>query len=130
MVALIDKGQADHRICKATLKSLTPPLITTWPCITETMHFLKILRGWEGQNTLWTLIERDMIRIHVPNADEWKRVRELMEQYRDTPMACADASLVALAEFTGFRTVFTLDNDFYVYRIHGKDSFEVIPPRG
>jgi uncharacterized protein len=91
------------------------------------MHFLKVLRGWEGQDALWALIEQDMIRIHTPNADDWKRVRELMEQYRDTPMACADASLVSLAELKGFKSIFTLDSDFYFYRIHGKESFEVIP---
>ena len=127
MVALIDKGQADHRRCKAALKILTRPLLTTWPCITEAMHFLRALRGWGGQKTLWTLIEKDMIRIHTPSADEWKRVGELMERYHDTPMDCADASLVALAELQGLRTIFTLDRDFFVYRIHGKDPFEIVP---
>lgn len=127
MVAIIDKGQNDHRRCKAALKALPPPLITTWSCITETMHFLKLLRGWEGQEALWSFIEQDKIRIHAPNADEWKRIRELMRQYQNVPMDCADASLVALAELTGSKTVFTLDSDFFIYRIHGKDTFNVTP---
>jgi uncharacterized protein len=50
-----------------------------------------------------------------------------MERYKDTPMDCADATLVALAEKTGHKSVFTLDNDFFVYRINGKDSFVVTP---
>ena len=39
----------------------------------------------------------------------------------------ADASLVALAEASGVKKVFTLDTDFYIYRIHSKDSFDVTP---
>jgi predicted nucleic acid-binding protein len=42
-------------------------------------------------------------------------------------MDFADASLVALAERRQLRKVFTLDRDFYVYRIDGKDAFEVLP---
>lgn len=42
-------------------------------------------------------------------------------------MDLADASLVALAEASGLKQVFTLDTDFYVYRIADKDSFDVIP---
>jgi uncharacterized protein len=50
-----------------------------------------------------------------------------MEQYQDTPMDLADASLVVLAEVTGLKRIFTLDSDFYVYKINGKDSFDVVP---
>ena len=50
-----------------------------------------------------------------------------MEQYKDTPMDLADASLVVLAEVLNVRRIFTLDSDFYVYRIHGKEDFEVFP---
>jgi len=42
------------------------------------------------------------------------------------PMDLADASLVATAETLGIRQIFTLDSDFYVYRLHGTDAFEVI----
>ena len=54
------------------------------------------------------------------------RLLELMEQYRDRPMDFADASLVLLAEQTGYRQILTLDSDFFFYRIHGRESFEVL----
>lgn len=41
-----------------------------------------------------------------------------MEQYRGTPMDLADASLVATAEVLNLSRIFTLDSDFYVYRIN------------
>lgn len=55
------------------------------------------------------------------------RLLELMEQYRDRPMDFADASLVLLAEQTSYRQILTLDSDFFFYRIHGRESFEVLP---
>ncbi len=51
----------------------------------------------------------------------------LMEQYRDTPMDLADASLVATAEQRGLSQIFTLDHHFRIYRLGGARSFEVVP---
>ena len=50
-----------------------------------------------------------------------------MEQYHDTPMDLADASLVTAAEALNLTRIFTLDTDFYVYRFNNTDVFEVVP---
>ena len=50
-----------------------------------------------------------------------------MEQYRDTPMDFADASLVIAAEILNLTQIFTLDSDFYVYQINGTTPFKVVP---
>lgn len=54
-------------------------------------------------------------------------MQALMAQYRNMPMDLADASLVAAAEALRLTTIFTLDSDFYVYRVNGKTPFEVVP---
>jgi len=41
----------------------------------------------------------------------------LMAQYADVPMDLADSSIVAVSESTRFRKVFTVDSDFYIYRM-------------
>jgi hypothetical protein len=51
----------------------------------------------------------------------------LMEQYLDTPMDLADASLVVAAETLGLRRVFTLDRHFYAYRLADGSALEVVP---
>jgi len=43
-------------------------------------------------------------------------------------MDLADATLVAFAEEHGHRRIFTLDSDFHVYRIRGRQRSEVVPP--
>ena len=52
-----------------------------------------------------------------------------MDQYGERPMDLADATLVAYAEEQKLRTIFTLDADFTVYRLHGRHRFETIPAR-
>jgi hypothetical protein len=128
MVALIDEGQQEiHLTCAAAHQSIIGPLLTTWPCFTEAMYFLYRLRGWEGQDTLWDFVDRGALVLHILDESEWKRMRSLMEKYQDTPMDLADASRVAVAEARGLNRIFTLDSDFYIYRINNKDSFEIVP---
>ena len=41
-------------------------------------------------------------------------------------MDLADATLVLVAENTGYRQILTLDSDFLFYRIGDRDTFDVI----
>jgi predicted nucleic acid-binding protein len=91
------------------------------------MYFLGHLTGWSGQEALWNLLSQKALFVHTPNLITTERIRTLMQKYKDTPMDLADASLVTLAEETGLSRIFTLDSDFYIYRINGKDNFDVIP---
>jgi predicted nucleic acid-binding protein len=91
------------------------------------MHLLFRAGGYPAQEALWAFVSQDVLRFHTPGEDEWVRMRALMDEYRDTPMDLADASVVAAAEALGVRRVFTLDTHFYFYRLNGTDSFEVVP---
>jgi uncharacterized protein len=52
---------------------------------------------------------------------------ELMHKYHDTPMDLADASMVAIAESLGQQRMFTLDSDFYVYRLADDSALQILP---
>lgn len=127
LVALVDEAQEYHTVCIETARQFKSPMITTLPCFTEALYFLKRLRGWTGQQALWRFWETRLLLIHDTNPAEYQRMRILMEQYKDTPMDFADASLVTAAEQLELKRIFTLDSDFYVYRINGKTAFDVIP---
>lgn len=130
LIALIDRGQGDiHARCVATSQTLVGPLLTTWPCFTEAMYFLAELRGWHGQQALWNIWDNGALVLHYADDLECQRMKVLMEKYRDTPMDLADASLVAAAERLNLKRIFTLDSDFYVYRINDRDAFTVVPER-
>ena len=96
------------------LATVRDGLITTSPAFTEAMHLVHRLRGHEGQRALWAMRRTGPLEIANP---DWDRSEALMRQYRDTPMDLADATLVALAEALGERTILTLDADFLIYRV-------------
>jgi predicted nucleic acid-binding protein len=128
LVALIDRTDAHHAQCVATLATLPGGgLLTTWACLTEAMYLLYGGLGWRGQDELWGYVSDGLLRLHATEDNEWERVRELMRTYADTPMDLADASLVAAAEALRQRRVFTIDSDFYVYRQRQGHAFEVVP---
>lgn len=51
----------------------------------------------------------------------------LINKYRDIPMDLADASLLAAAEGQRLQRIFTLDSDFYIYRLADGSALECIP---
>ena len=126
-VALFDPSEVDHERCLDALGRLSGPLVTTWPVVTEAMYLLGRGRGWAGQKSLWELIVRKGVDIRIPADAEPSRTAVLMEKYADLPMDLADASLVALAEKIGSTSVFTLDDDFLVYRLPKGKRFKCIP---
>jgi len=126
LIALIDRGQAAHQACVEALDRLRPPFVTTWPVWTEALH-LAARGGWPAQRLLWQLLSSLEMELVAPDADGRARIQALMERYRDLPMSLADASLVAVAERTGARRVFTLDGHFRVYRAPGRGGFELLP---
>ena len=127
LVALIDRGEADHERCVEASSNLTAPMVTTWPALTEAMYLVGGAGGWKAQDALWTLLERGDLRLAPLGESLQSRTRALMSKYRDTPMDCADASLVAVAEELNVSRIFTLDRDFQVYRWKGRRKFEVVP---
>jgi len=127
LVALIDANEPDHERCRHALKAIRPPLLTTWPTLTEAMYLLGRAAGWKGQEALWTLVLREDLQVAASSSDQNKRAAELMERYSDRPMDLADATLVALAEERGLKRIFTLDSDFHIYRLHDREHFEVVP---
>jgi uncharacterized protein len=128
LVALIDRDDANHERCVATLAQLPAGgLLTTWPAFTEAMYLLGRAGGLQAQDTLWGYLADGLVRLLPPEPHEIARMRALMRQYRDTPMDLADASLVVAAERLGVQRIFSLDRHFRVDRIHGSAAFEVIP---
>jgi predicted nucleic acid-binding protein len=127
LIALIDRGEADHARCVAALEQITLPMVTTWPAFTEAMYLLGEAAGWNGQSALWRLVERADVQIADVSLAMCGQMRVLMERYSDLPMDLADASLVALAEERGIDRIFTLDSGFRVYRLPRGRAFTLLP---
>jgi predicted nucleic acid-binding protein len=91
------------------------------------MCLLSRAGGRAGQEALWALVLSGRLDIAEQARPALERSAQLMAKYADLPMDLADATLVALAEERGDRRVFTLDTDFQVYRLHGRQRFDILP---
>ena len=127
LIALLDKNDQHHQACVAVVRNLShQTLMTTWLCFTEVIYFLGEEGGYHFQERLWKL-RRDgtLVLLELTEA-EGDLMDAFMAEYQNVPMDAADASLVAIAQNRRFRRLFTLDSDFYIYRLADGSVLEVI----
>ena len=128
LVALVNKNDPNHRRCLDATKRLpVGPLVTTWPCFIEAMYLVFQAGGYSAQAELWRWRTAGRLSLHELTGNEIDRMAALMDKYKDRPMDLADASLVAAAERLGMLRIFTLDSDFYIYRLANGSALECIP---
>jgi predicted nucleic acid-binding protein len=130
LVALIDADEVDHELCRAALGQLELPLSTTWPAFSEAMYLRAHAGGSAGREARWRLVSSERLQVLDLSRPAVARSAELMEKYADLPMDLAGATLLAVAEERGSRRMFTLDSDFQIYRLHGRQRFDVVPAPG
>ena len=126
LLCLVDRTQPKHLAYRNTVRRVASPLLTTWSCLTEAMYLALHRGGWTMQKQLGQLLLNKLLVVYEIQEQDYPRLLELMEQYQDRPMDLADASLVLVAERTGFRRILTLDSDFLFYRIANQGTFDVI----
>lgn len=127
IVALFDEDDDHHSDCTAVLHRLPyGPLVTTWCCFTEAIYLLGGVGGYHFQQRLWRARRDGRITIVHLTDPEADRMDILMGQYANVPMDLADASLIALAESRSLRQVFTVDSDFYIYRLADGSVLEIV----
>lgn len=127
-VALFDPKDSLHNQCKATLRAIRDPLLTTIPVLTEVFHLLS--PASLGSARLREFLLRGGVAIWFLDQAWTERALSLMDRYSDHPMDLADASLIVAAEALQTRKIFTLDRgDFSTYRIrrgHRHEAVEIL----
>src|SRR5438874_9374260 len=128
LIALVDARDRHNGACVATLRQLTPPMVTILPAFTEAMYFAAGAARWAGQERLWMMVERGVVVLRDLEPADLVHARDLMRQYRDVPMDFVDAALVAYAERENLDQIFTLDRrGFSAYRLRGRRPFTIFP---
>ena len=101
-------------------------VVTTWPCIVEASYLLGIPQRFE----LLQWIELGGVVVYPFSPHHLADMAAWMKTYsadNKREMDLADATLVAIAEARHLRRIFTLDEDFTIYRLHGRLAFETVP---
>ena len=55
-----------------------------------------------------------------------QRIRHLIVQYENVPMDYADATLLVTAETRKYKSIFTFDSDFRIYRLEDGAALEIL----
>jgi hypothetical protein len=124
LIALFDASDKYHHEAVNFIKTNKYPLVTTLASITEALHLLDFNRNAQIDFLEW--VHRGAVEIHHIENNDFKRLKELTEKYRDLPMDFADSCLVYIAEKLKLNTIATIDRDFSIYRIQGRRKFQII----
>jgi Predicted nucleic acid-binding protein, contains PIN domain len=119
LIALFDRDDKYHKDIVGFIKDKKYKFVTTTAVITEVTHMLDF--SVDAQILLLEWIMKDGVIFHDIQQRDINRIIELTRKYRDRPMDFADASLVIAAERTGIREIISIDSDFDIYRILGKE---------
>jgi predicted nucleic acid-binding protein len=94
--------------------------VTTLAVFAEVLHFLSRVR--DKQDEFFELVNHQGLIMTDINQHDMPRIAELMKKYDDLPMDFADATLVVAAEKSGLREIISLDSDFDIYRLPGREK--------
>ena len=125
-VALLCRDDAHHTWAREQFGHITGPLLTCEAVVAETC-FLLARNGHDPAKAL-ALVSRGAVRVGMALGDEIGAVQALFERYDNVPASLADACLVRMSELYDRSRVFTLDDDFHIYRRHGRKVIPMLRP--
>lgn len=126
VVALLNRRDRQHAWVRDVLDAVEPPIFTCEAVISEACFLLGRIRG--GQDAVFELLSKDVLKIEFRMRDEIDALRILMRKFANVPMSLADACLVRMTELDPQSMVLTLDSDFRVYRRNRRQAIPTIMP--
>jgi uncharacterized protein len=128
LLATADRSDPDHLASRALLETDAGPLITSALVIAEAAYMITRQIGTQGELALYDSILEGSLVVEDLVDEDWQRIRELVERYKDLPLGGTDASLIALAERFKAVRVATLDHrHFSVVRPQHCAAFQLLP---
>lgn len=123
-----DADDPRHAECSRVLEDHAGQLSVVVPVIVETAWLIESRLGPGSEATFLRAVNSgELARLDLTEQD-WIRVAELVETYRDLGLGSVDASTIAVAERLRIATVATLDRrHFSVVRPRHVGAFELLP---
>ena len=126
LIALFNAKDKHHQSVKKFLKAGHYRYISTLAVFTEVSYMLDF--STDAQRDFYEWVMYKGVIISDINQNDMPRLTELTGKYADLPMDFADATLVITAEKTGIREIISLDKDFDIYRLPGREQIRNIYP--
>jgi len=124
-VALIDRRESRHGECVEWLRQFEGEIYSSEAVLTEVLSLLNF--SPKAQSAAIDFVLRGAITMVPSSLNSLKRVKSLMEKYKDISMDYADATLVSLAEDIAIQHIVTFDSHFDIYRLPSNKRFILLP---
>lgn len=125
-VAFLDGADPEHQWVTRELSAFSGQLHTTAAVVTEVMHFVAPRRGGPALFAEFLLSTKTVVH-GWSSPKQISQTAALMEQYRDSRMDYADATLLLLAEQISVFEILTLDRrGFSFFRTPGGRPLQIV----
>ena len=119
LIALFHAGDNHHQHVRNFLNKNQYSFVSTLAVFAEVSHFLSV--NFRAQQDFYNWVMHKGVILADINQHDMPRLIELTTKYSDLPMDFADATLVIAAEKSGLREILSLDSDFNIYRLPGRE---------
>jgi predicted nucleic acid-binding protein len=126
LVALLNRRDRHHQWATEQWAEIAPPLSTCESVLAEACFLLRDLD--DGPGRVLEFVARGVLKVPFRVESEAGTIAGLLRRYASVPMSLADACLVWMVERDARARVFTLDDDFRIYRIHGRRMIPLLAP--
>ncbi len=126
LVAFLVKEETHHQWVVEKFQRLPAAFLTCEAVLTEAFFLVRKLP--HGATKFFALINSGLLDIDFSIIAEGAALERLVQRYANVPMSLADACLVRLAKLHPRTVVFTLDHDFQVYRLDGRQPIPLLMP--
>ena len=128
LVAVLDRSDQYHLLCSETLRLIQPPLLTTWPVLTEVAWLLRDQP--KGLQRLYAGVETGFFRIVPLPETALAEIATIQKRFQTLRPQLADMTLRLLAEREKWHTIFTLDRrDFSVMQKKSRPKLVLLPEK-
>ncbi len=125
-VALIDRSEKQHQKCTEWLRNFRGHILSSEAVLTEVLYLLSFSN--KARSAAIDFVLNEAITLVPQSLESLKKVKRLMERYKNVPMDYADATLVVIAEDFSTPHVVTFDKKgFEIYRLSSKTPFVILP---
>ena len=124
IVALLSKRDNHHDWAATQAINFPPPWSSCEAAVSEAYHLLG-----PHSAALAALLRRRAILLRFQLAEHLESTTKLIEKYSNIPMSLADACLVRMTELFADPVILTTDEDFLIYRRHGRQTVPCVTPK-
>jgi predicted nucleic acid-binding protein len=126
LVAFLVKEETHHHWVIEQFQNLPAPFLTCDAVLTEAFFLVRKLP--HGTAKFFALLNSGLLDIDFSMIAEGPALEKLVHRYANVPMSLADACLVRLSKLHPQTVVFTLDQDFQIYRQDGRQPIPLLMP--